>query len=72
MYPIMKHARPARPTVQNLDDPLFHLELRVARRADELARSHPTGHSVVRDRQTWRQAESEFRELGPLSQGACE
>jgi hypothetical protein len=68
----MKHARPAHPTAPHADDPLFQLELRVARRADELARSHPTGHSVVRDRQTWRQAESEFQELGALAQNSCE
>jgi hypothetical protein len=60
----MKHARPARSPAPPTDDPLFQIELRVARRADELARSQPTGHSAVRDRQTWRQAESEFRELG--------
>jgi hypothetical protein len=41
------------------DDPLFELELQVARRADELARQTPTGHSAVRDRQTWREAERE-------------
>lgn len=41
-------------------DPLYRLLLRVARRADALARSSPTGGSARRDRETWRRAEAEL------------
>lgn len=39
---------------------MFRLQLRVARRADELARKTPTGGSAIRDRATWRRAEGEL------------
>jgi hypothetical protein len=42
------------------EEQMFRLQLRVARRADELARKRPTGGSAVRDRETWRQAEGEL------------
>lgn len=42
------------------EDQLFRLQLRVAQRADELARREPTGGSARRDRETWRRAEAEL------------
>lgn len=42
------------------DEPLDKLELRIAQRADELARVRPSGHSAKRDRETWLRAESEI------------
>lgn len=42
------------------EDRLFKLQLRVAQRADELARGAPSGGSARRDRETWGRAESEL------------
>ena len=39
---------------------LFRLQLRIAQRADELARVSPSGGSARRDRETWRRAEAEL------------
>ena len=52
--------RADRPLHSFTDDQLLRLQLRVARRADELARSSPSGGSARRDRETWRRAEGEF------------
>lgn len=42
------------------DDRVLRLLLRVARRADELARLSPSGGSARRDRETWGRAEGEL------------
>lgn len=42
------------------DDPLFQLQLCVARRADELARELPERRGCTRDRETWGRAEGEM------------
>jgi hypothetical protein len=61
-YP-MKVERPDISSLADVEDELLRLEFQVARRADELARSLPSGGGAGRDRETWRQAERElFRE----------
>ena len=61
-------------------DKLEQLELRVAQRADALARLAPTGGSAKRDRETWLRAEHELlpnaiktgrREASHQPVGAC-
>jgi hypothetical protein len=42
------------------EEQIFRLQLRVARRADELARKSPSGGSATRDRETWHRAEGEL------------
>lgn len=42
------------------DTRLFRLQLRIAQRADELARVSPSGGSAIRDRETWQRAEAEM------------
>jgi hypothetical protein len=40
-------------------DPLFELQLRIARRADEFAQLCAKAGSATRDREMWQQAEAE-------------
>jgi hypothetical protein len=49
-----------RPATLTWDDELFHLQLRVARRADELSRGSPA--SRAHDLEIWFQAEREVLE----------
>lgn len=52
------------------EDQLFKLQLRIAQRADELARGSPSGGSARRDRDTWHRAEAElFPALDPAVGG---
>ena len=57
----MNPAAAGDPRVSTLpDDPLFQLQLCVARRADELAREFPENGGSTRDRETWDRAEGEL------------
>lgn len=53
-------AAPASLSDSFLDDPLFQLQIRVARRADELARQAGPGRDT--DVRSWQQAEQEIME----------
>jgi hypothetical protein len=55
-------AAPASPSDSFLDDSLFQLQIRVARRADELARPTLAGRDA--DVRCWQQAEREIFEAG--------
>ena len=52
------------------DDHLFRLQLRIAQRADALARTTPSGGSARRDWETWRRAEAELIPNLPVVAGA--
>lgn len=54
------------------DDSLVHLQIRVAQRADELARVNPSGGSARRDRETWVRAEAELLPALTLANVASE
>ncbi len=56
----MKAAPATAMTFRPADDPLFRLELSVARRADELSRQSPCKGSARRARETWDRAEREL------------
>ena len=66
-----KTTRKSRSRMDATDDLLLELELRVAQRADELARVSPCGGSARRDRETWTRAEVELLPLLTAGRGAA-